>query len=861
MKKWFQKATAVILAAILLIGQAVSAGAAGAGKQEETLKIASLSDTHYLSPDLIKNTEDFTEHLNSDRKMFAESDAFLTALLDTIKEDDPDVLLISGDLTKDGEKEGHEELAAKLEAFRKEEMPDLHIYITPGNHDLNNSNAMNFNTEDGVAVPAGRTTQQDYMGIYADLTYNDETVIAKFQPKEGKQGGGLSYVARPKDGFSVISIDSARYSADNTDSGTDEHETSGAISADLEKWVVEQITAAKKRGDTVIGLQHHGLVPHFSMEPDLLPMYLVNDYERISKVFADAGMQYIFTGHMHANDISAMTTEKGSILYDIETGSVVTYPSPARVVNITRTVEAGTVSEAMDVKTYTGVGPITFENPATGENQTIEDISAYGQKHGFSNDMLTTTLNGFLHGYYDQIAATGSKAAVETLLGDLLGDSLPGSGNFSIEQILNIALPLLITETEPTEGADFSVYFKNGAVRINWKGENNGLRLELTPSGIADTLDYVFSTADEMMEDRTVLDGIVKALVEDLTSIKVSDDKGTDKTLLDYVNYIYQSHLGGEDSGTQPTWVTDARAYLDSGDLTDDLINLVIKHVVSIVNTLLDEMPVSEFTGITGANDTFTDLAADPDRDPLITATNANGKSILAFAFLLIGAYDEQGNFPADYSMKDLLDDAGSLLGQMGVKDFSLDLETLLTELINGTPATETAPAKEGLLTEEIRRQLTGLAQSVVESMGTDSNYPQDNDTSITYKWKLLTNRTALDTAIAEAEKLDLTQYTEETAKAVTNALTAAKGISQTATQEQMDHAAKTLSDAVNALKKVEVSEQPGTPDAPDSPDLPGNIPQTGDSASGLPFILLIISCSGLLAVTALSKRMRAQKQ
>ena len=38
-----------------------------------------------ISPDMIKNTEDFTEHLNSDRKMFAESDAFLRALLDTVK--------------------------------------------------------------------------------------------------------------------------------------------------------------------------------------------------------------------------------------------------------------------------------------------------------------------------------------------------------------------------------------------------------------------------------------------------------------------------------------------------------------------------------------------------------------------------------------------------------------------------------------------------------------------------------------------------------------------------------------------------------------------------------------------------------
>lgn len=68
----------------------------------------------------------------------------MNALLETVKKDDPDVLLISGDLTKDGEKESHEGLAAILENFQEE--TGTKIYITPGNHDLNNSNGMNFGT-------------------------------------------------------------------------------------------------------------------------------------------------------------------------------------------------------------------------------------------------------------------------------------------------------------------------------------------------------------------------------------------------------------------------------------------------------------------------------------------------------------------------------------------------------------------------------------------------------------------------------------------------------------------------------------------------------------------------------------------
>ena len=58
---------------------------AGAAAPREELKIASLSDTHYLSPDLIADTKDFQTHLNSDRKMFAESEAFLNALLAALK--------------------------------------------------------------------------------------------------------------------------------------------------------------------------------------------------------------------------------------------------------------------------------------------------------------------------------------------------------------------------------------------------------------------------------------------------------------------------------------------------------------------------------------------------------------------------------------------------------------------------------------------------------------------------------------------------------------------------------------------------------------------------------------------------------
>ena len=387
----------LLLAVALVLALSVPVFAAQDAQSEsdtDTLKIAVMSDDHYLSPSMIRDTEDYKTALNSDRKMFAESDAILRTLLDAVRQDKPDVLLLSGDLTKDGEQECHKALAKQLKQLQKE-VPGMKVYVINGNHDIRNSDALNFNTPDGKAVPATRTHPKDFKQIY-DFVYSDPTVIATYTPPAGKEAGGLSYVARPADGFTLVVIDTGRYSSDNTSTGKDEHETSGAISSDLEQWVIEQTAAAKARGDLVIGLEHHGLVPHFDVEPTILPMYLVNGYERIAQEYADAGMSVMFTGHMHAVDIAAKTTDAGNTIYDIETGSGLTYPSPLRFVEVRRSADATVVSTG----TRTHFGPISYTDPLTGSAKTIDDLTEYGRAHGFSTDMLKTVAGDFVKSFF-----------------------------------------------------------------------------------------------------------------------------------------------------------------------------------------------------------------------------------------------------------------------------------------------------------------------------------------------------------------------------------------------------------------------------------------------------------------------------
>ena len=387
-----------LLLAVVLVFTLTVPALAAEKPQDMNLRIAVMSDLHYLSPDMIADTEDFEHALNSDRKLLKEGSSALREMFKQVRADKPDILLVSGDLTKDGEQECHAALAKQLQQLQQD-VPGLKIYVINGNHDIRNYNAKNFNTPDGKAVPATRTHPEDFKRIY-DFVYSDPTVIATFTPATGNEAGGLSYVARPVEGLTIIAMDTCRYSKENTSNGTDEHETSGAISADLEKWVIEQTAAAKARGDLVIGLEHHGLVPHFDVEPTILPMYLVNGYERIAQEYADAGMSVVFTGHMHAVDIAAMTTKAGNTFYDIETGSALTYPCPVRFVDLRRSTVGGETSTYMSVSTKTHTGPIHYTDPATGTAHVIDDLTEYAREFGFSTDMLKTVAGDFVKSFF-----------------------------------------------------------------------------------------------------------------------------------------------------------------------------------------------------------------------------------------------------------------------------------------------------------------------------------------------------------------------------------------------------------------------------------------------------------------------------
>lgn len=143
----------------------------------------------------------------------------------------------------------------------------------------------------------------------------------------------------------------------------------------------------------------------------------------------------------------------------------------------------------------------------------MEDITEYGKAHGFSNDMLTTTVNGFLHDYYAQIAqAGGIRPVLVALVNSLMGESVQFR-NF--DELISVGLPKLLPSKEEN-GAVYYDYSQSGMV-IDTTGSSFELQLLIPTAGLLQTLNVLLDKLDEEIRDPAELDQTVTALTESLT--------------------------------------------------------------------------------------------------------------------------------------------------------------------------------------------------------------------------------------------------------------------------------------------------------------------------------------------------------
>ena len=290
----------------------------GREDNNDKVKIAVVSDIHYMAASLLKNNAAsgaaFLAYLDQDPKLIEYSDPIFRQCISQVIAEKPDILLIPGDLTKDGERVSHQDLVKLLKQFDK---AHIKVFVVPGNHDINNPEAAQYDGDNATIAPT--ITAGEFASFYAGYGYTN--AIAR-------DPHSLSYVSQAFPGLWIMGLDACEYELNQHIAIV-----GGRIKPETKQWALGWIAEAKKRHVLLFGMMHHGMVEHYIGQNQLDPGYVIDDYETIAHEFTQAGLSVIFTGHYHANDITSRT-DGDKILYDIETGSMVTAPIPYRIITL-----------------------------------------------------------------------------------------------------------------------------------------------------------------------------------------------------------------------------------------------------------------------------------------------------------------------------------------------------------------------------------------------------------------------------------------------------------------------------------------------------------------------------------------------
>lgn len=266
-------------------------------------RIAIATDIHYLEKSLTDNGESFQAMVqNGDGMMIQYCWEIMMAFLEQIEKEKPDVLVLSGDLTKNGEKKSHEALAERLKRLEHAGIP---VVVIPGNHDINSPYACGFRGDETYS--AQQISAKQFAEIYKDFGYKEAI---------SRDPYSLSYVYSLNEYTWLLMLDSCQYEPKNL--------VGGMIREETYDWIEENLKIAWEEGVRVIPVTHHNLLEQTNVSEEYVKNCTIEHDERLIQMWEDNQINIHLSGHLHLQHYKQ--TESEPPLYEVVTGSLVMYP-------------------------------------------------------------------------------------------------------------------------------------------------------------------------------------------------------------------------------------------------------------------------------------------------------------------------------------------------------------------------------------------------------------------------------------------------------------------------------------------------------------------------------------------------------
>lgn len=573
----------------------------------DEIVIAQLTDVHYfpLSYGYIGEGTDFANRVTKSAKLTAESHDYVLAILDQIVEESPDYLVVTGDLTTNGEIQAHVEVANLLRQtqnrIRENGNVDFQIFVVVGNHDLYNQEAYDY-SQDGSERLLPNVARTDIVRIYSSLGFpdiTDEEIASYYDSKtdlasnlcpyddkyvsgNSESGvkfvnsttasttsiewifkekgmeeqlnngiitdydqGEMSYVAKVLKDYVILGLD------DDVSTVETQHHLGGILHPVIKDFLLEKKAAGEFDGKNLISLSHRNVLPHFTGEDSLLKDFTFYNTFETADFLADFGVRYAYTGHMHANDITSRVSLNGNLITDIETSSATGFNAAIRYTKI----ERGSVGndyaenfstrlhllEEVDITDLVEMGYV--DDAYFNKYDLTEYVKVKGGKT-IITDPAKYAGNKLLLKIVDNMVYSYVSVDFIGNIGEFVASILPDLGTFNA--IKNYAATLvdnIVRHVETVVLADYNY----GGDKAEFKSNAHGAKL----------CGYV----DELLQ---------KALNMPVNSEGLG--------LFDFVINAYLDHIGGRDVpyNDLSAGMKEALALFDDGTNVEKLVNILL---------------------------------------------------------------------------------------------------------------------------------------------------------------------------------------------------------------------------------------------------------------------------------------------
>lgn len=368
------------------------------------MRMAVIADPHVLSTSLFDDGSAFNDAKNGSSRVIEYSQQLFDSAVSIITDEQPELVLLVGDLTNDGEKVSHQHIVAKLAQLKNSGIQPI---VIPGNNDIANKNAYLYQGDKKVQTES--VSQAEFESLYSDFGLSQAV---------SREKDSLSYMVYPTDKLAVICLNSAKKNTPAT------QYNEGGLYESTIAWAESAAAKAKSEGRMVIAMMHHQITDHFNMENEMTPSYVANTtdgypaLENLQSRLLAAGVEVVLTGHYHMTSIKH-TMNEGKQLYDVGTGSLSSYPSPIRWLTLSNNGQLNITTQTID--TYHELELKRNENTAMGLISRAAN-TAYPMIDKVKNDAKINMMLTFAHLSFDDFNMPSSKAQMQS---DMASKMLP----------------------------------------------------------------------------------------------------------------------------------------------------------------------------------------------------------------------------------------------------------------------------------------------------------------------------------------------------------------------------------------------------------------------------------------------------